>query len=136
MSYCKTYDSFCSSALSLLKIIELEKQYLRDTELSKLDSLLKQKSELFAKNSREAEEIIDKWQLLDNSQQQIVTDHLKAITENVQANIDQLEISNRGNKKLMERCFNEIKLNPSTYLATAKLFRALTSTSVGIRQMV
>lgn len=136
--YKEAYASFCTSAESLLQIMQTEKQHLKNTHLSKLDSLLQEKNEFFASNSRDAAQLLDQdnWEQLDKSQQQTIFCYLKAIAEGAQANIDQLAISNRGNKKLMEICFNKIKADPVAYLANAKLFKVSNIPSVGIRQMV
>ena len=50
MSFSSIYDDFCKTAESLLQIMQMEEQYLRDTRLTQLDSLLQKKSELFKSN--------------------------------------------------------------------------------------
>ncbi len=138
MSCYNTYDRFCASSENLLQVMQTEKQHLNQTHLSQLDSLLQAKSELFGNNSRDAAQILEaaNWQQLDKSQQQTAFNYLQAIAERAQANLDQLTIANRGNKKLMERYFNKIKAGSVAYLANARLFKISSPPSVGVGRMV
>ena len=58
MSFSSIYDDFCKTAESLLQVMQMEEQYLRDTRLTQLDSLLQKKSELFKSNQHLADQFL------------------------------------------------------------------------------
>lgn len=138
MSYSKIYDDFCKTAESLLQVMEIEEQYLKDTRLSQLDSLLQKKIELFESNQQYANQILDPigWKQLEELQQQNVNRLLKLITKAMKGNINLLDISSRGNKKLMDLYFNKVKLKPVYYTSFGKLFETSYAPSLGVRHTI
>lgn len=118
--------------------MQIEEQYLKDTRLTQLDSLLHKKTELFESNQHFADQLLDStcWEQLDKSQQRNINEFLRSITDMIQQNLKLLDISKRGNKKLMEIYFNKMKHRPTFYTASGKLFENSYAPSLGVRQMV
>ena len=138
MSFSSIYDDFCKTAESLLQVMQMEEQYLRDTRLTQLDSLLQKKSELFKSNQHLADQILDPtcWKQLEKPQQQNVNTLLKTITNAMKQNVDLLDLSSRGNKKLMDLYFDKVKFKPAFYTAFGKLFETSYAPSLGVQHMV
>ncbi len=118
-------------------LMQVEEQYLKDTRLTQLDSLLQKKAELFESNQRYADQLLDptSWEQLEKAQQQNVSKLLKTVTDMIQQNLRLLDISSRGNKKLMEIYFNKMKFRPAFYTAFGKLFENSYAPSLGVQQM-
>jgi hypothetical protein len=138
MSFSKVYDDFCKTAESLLVLMQIEEQHLKDTHLAQLDSLLQKKAELFESNQHCANQLLDPtyWEQLEKSQRQNISQLLKSVTDTIQQNLKLLDISKRGNKKLMEIYFNKMKSKPAFYTASGKLFENSYAPSLGVQQMV
>ena len=138
MSFSETYDDFCKTAESLLQVMQMEEQYLKDTRLTQLDSLLQKKSELFKSNQHYADQILDPtcWKQLMQLQQQNVNQLLQSVTNAMKQNLDLLDLSSRGNKKLMDLYFNKVKFKPASYTAFGKLFETSYAPSLGVQHMV
>ncbi len=138
MSFSKIYDDFCKTAESLLQVMQMEEQYLKDTRLTQLDSLLQKKADLFKSNQHYADQLLDPtcWKKLEESQQQKISQHLKAVANAMKQNLGLLDISSRGNKKLMDIYFNKIKFKSAFYTASGKLFETSYAPSLGVRYMV
>jgi small-conductance mechanosensitive channel len=138
MSFSETYDDFCKTAESLLQVMQMEEQYLKDTRLTQLDSLLQKKSELFKSNQHYADQILDPtcWKQLMQSQQQNVNQLLQSVTNAMKQNLDLLDLSSRGNKKLMDLYFNKVKFKPASYTAFGKLFETSYAPSLGVQHIV
>jgi hypothetical protein len=138
MSFSEIYNDFCKTAESLLMIMQVEEQYLKDTRLGQLNSLLQKKTELFESNQHFADQLLDStsWEQLDKSQQRNIDELLRSITDMTQQNLKLLDISKRGNKKLMEIYFNKMKHRATFYTASGKLFEDSYVPSLGVQQMV
>lgn len=138
MSFSETYDDFCKTAESLLQVMQMEEQYLKDTRLTQLDSLLQKKSELFKSNQHYADQILDPtcWKQLMQLQQQNVNQLLQSVTNAMKQNLDLLDLSSRGNKKLMDLYFNKVKFKPASYTAFGKLFETSYAPSLGVQHIV
>ncbi len=138
MSGSEIYKDFCNTAESLLQVMEMEEQYLKDTRLTQLDSLLQKKTELFKSNQHFANQILDPtcWKQLEASQRQKVDELLKIITNAMQKNLDLLDLSGRGNKKLMDLYFEKVRIKPTFYTAFGKLFETSYAPSLGVQHVV
>ncbi|MCE2716443.1 MAG: hypothetical protein ACK4V2_02520 [Pseudomonadota bacterium] len=138
MSYSEIYQNFCATAESLLQVMQMEEQYLNDTRLTQLDSLLQKKAELFKSNQLFANQILDPtcWQQLEKSQKQKVDELLKIITKAMQKNLDLLDLSGRGNKKLMDMYFEKVRIKPTFYNSFGKFFKTSYAPSLGVQHMV
>ena len=138
MSSFELYNDFCKTAESLLVLMQIEEQCLKDTRLVQLGSLLQKKAELFESNQQYAEQLLEStcWEQLEKAQQQNVSNLLKSITDMMQLNLKLLDISKRGNKKLMEIYFNKLKSRPAFYTSAGKLLKNSYAPSLGVRQMV
>ncbi|MBP9828658.1 MAG: hypothetical protein KBD04_01315 [Proteobacteria bacterium] len=138
MSCFELYKDFCITAESLLQVMQMEEQYLADKRLSQLDSLLQKKAELFKSNQYFADQILDPicWKQLEESQQKNVEKLLKIITDAMQKNLKLLDLSGRGNRKLMDLYFEKVKIKPTFYTALGKLFQTSYTPSLGVQHMV
>lgn len=138
MSCSDIYNDFCNTTENLLQVMQMEEQYLKDTRLSQLDSLLQKKAELFKSNQLLADQILDPicWKQLEKLQQQKVDELLKIITNAMQKNLNLLDISGRGNKKLMDLYFEKVRIKPTFYTAFGKLFETSYAPSLGVQHMV
>lgn len=138
MSYSEIYNNFCNTAETLLQVMKMEEQYLNDTRLTQLDSLLQKKTDLFKNNQIFANQILDPicWQKLETSQKQKVDQLLKSITGSMQKNLDLLDISSKGNKKLMDIYFEKVKIKPAFYNSFGKFFKTSYAPSLGVQHMV
>lgn len=118
--------------------MQIEEQYLKDTRLMQLDSLLQKKTELFESNQHLADQLLDStcWEQLEKSQQRNIDELLRSITGMIQQNLKLLDISKRGNKKLMEIYFNKMKGRSAFYTASGKLVENSYAPSLGVRQTV
>jgi flagellar biosynthesis/type III secretory pathway chaperone len=137
MSFSEIYDRFCTSAESLLQVMQMEEQYIKDVRLNELDSFLQKKTELFEANQDLASQILEQscWKQLSKPEQQNVNRLLKAVVLGMKNNISLLDISKRGSKKLMELCFDKIKIKPFFYTSSGKMFETSYAPSLGVQQM-
>lgn len=138
MSCSEIYNNFCATAESLLQVMQMEEQYLNDTRLTQLDSLLQKKADLFKNNQIFANQILDPtcWQQLEAAQRKKVDELLKVITSAMQKNLNLLDVSGRGNKKLMDLYFEKVKIKPTFYNSFGKLFETSYAQSLGVQHMV
>lgn len=138
MSCSEIYTNFCNTAESLLQVMQMEEGYLHDTRLTQLDSLLQKKTDLFKNNQIFANQILDPtcWQQLDEHQKQKVDELLKSITKTMQKNLDLLDRSGRGNKKLMDLYFEKVKVKPTFYNSFGRFFETSYAPSLGVQHLV
>jgi hypothetical protein len=54
----------------------------------------------------------------------------------MQKNLKLLDLSGRGNRKLMDLYFEKVKIKPTFYTALGKLFQTSYTPSLGVQHMV
>lgn len=138
MSSFNLYGEFYTSAQNLLQVIQIEEDYLQNSRLRKLDSLFEKKKQLLKANEVLTAQILDAniWNTLEKAEQKNVNRVLKSIVLAMKKNIDLLDISKRGNKKLLDLSFRKIKSKPIAYNAFGKIFETRYAPSMGVQHMV
>jgi hypothetical protein len=130
-------ENFVKVSESLLQVMAMEESYLQDSRIMLLDSLLHKKIELFEQNQYYADLLLDTvmWQQLDANQKSDINALLEKITLAMKVNMQLLEISSRGNQKIMELYFKNRQKPVVNYSAQGKICNPLQNQSVGVQHV-
>lgn len=131
------FENFIKISESLLQVIATEESYLKDSNIILLDSLLQKKIELFEQNQHYANLLLDQimWQQLDSLQKANTANLLEKITNSMKTNMQLLDISSKGNKKVMELYFKNRHKPALNYSALGKICNPLQNQSLGVQHV-
>ena len=133
----EVFENFIKISESLLQVMAMEEAYLKDSKIILLDSLLQKKIELFEQNQHYADLLLDHvmWQQLDSSQKVSTSKLLGEITDTMKTNMRLLDISSKGNKKVMELYFKNRQKPVLHYSALGKICNPLQNQSLGVQHV-